>query len=442
MMRSTGIVLAALFIALSALSCGTKKIANGEDKQLCEQDRTSIDFGVVIVGGSSIRQVIVSAADVEGDEDGVSMLVTCEDKDFAFSDELGQVTTDEHQIDLTAGASDTFHVIFAPVTAGEKTYTIVMGSDCSDIKLSGTGALEGGWVIESWQKTHDLYDIWGSSGQTFACGEAGTVVTKVGESGDWTAMSGTGTGATTLRSVWGFEGGDVWFVGGEDDLGGSFAKAYTYSIPSETWAEHPVSTMLDYYGSAWGAAPCDIYLGGASISGMMPNTARWVCSGFETFILGWEYDLVSGIFGSGPDDIWAVQTGALDSLHHFNGTRWQSTKAAFMNRGLHEVWVSPEGEAFAVGDNGAIYHFTGTEWVDQTLPASAVTLHGVFGSSGTDVYAVGSGPGIYHYDGNVWQPLAAPEQITETLYAVWARSADEVYTVGENGVILRYVPGD
>jgi hypothetical protein len=71
-----------------------------------------------------------------------------------------------------------------------------------------------------------------------------------------------------------------------------------------------------------------------------------------------------------------------------------------------------------------------------------VTLHGVFGSSGTDVYAVGTGPGIYHYDGNVWQPLAAPGQITETLYAVWARSADEVYAVGENGVILRYVPGD
>jgi hypothetical protein len=440
-MRSSIVIPALLVLALSVVSCDTKNIASWDDEQICEQDRTSIDFGIVLLGESSVRPVIITAASGEGPAGGVSMLITCEDEDFSFGDKLGETLTGEHQIDIAAGESDTFYVIFAPATTGEKTYTIEMGSDCRDIKLSGTGAMEGGWVIESSQKTNDLYDIWGSSGRTFACGEAGTVVTKIGETGSWTAMTGTGAGAATLRSTWGFEDGPVWFVGGESDLGGSFAKAYIYSLPSETWSVPSTTTMLDYYGSAWGTDPCGIYLGGASISGMMPNAARWVCTDFEEFTIGWEYDLVSGVFGSGPEDIWAVQANAYDSLYHFNGTRWESTKTAFMIRGLHEVWVSPEGEAFAVGADGAIYHYTGTEWEDQTIPASTVTLHGVFGSSETDVYAVGTGAGIFHFDGNVWQPLAAPEGLTETLYSVWARSAGEVYMVGEAGLILRYVPG-
>ena len=252
-MRSSIIIPALLVLALSAVYCAPKSVGGVDETQLCGQDMTSIDFGVVLLGESSIRRVIVSAFELEGHPGGVSMLVACLDGDFFIGDELGEVTTGEHQIDIAAGESDTFYVIFAPETTGQKNYTIEMGSDCSDIKLSGIGALEGGWVIESRQKTYDLYDIWGSSGQTFACGEAGTVVTKLGESGSWTAMAGTGAGAATLRSVWGFENGPVWFVGGESNLGGSFAEAYIYSLSSESWSDPPVGITLDYYGSAWGS---------------------------------------------------------------------------------------------------------------------------------------------------------------------------------------------
>ncbi len=69
-------------------------------------------------------------------------------------------------------------------------------------------------------------------------------------------------------------------------------------------------------------------------------------------------------------------------------------------------------------------------------PQPPVWLYSVWGSGPDDVFIVGQPGIIRHWNGSSWQVQAAPTQ--ERLTAVWGRSANEVYACGHKGVILRY----
>ncbi len=76
-----------------------------------------------------------------------------------------------------------------------------------------------------------------------------------------------------------------------------------------------------------------------------------------------------------------------------------------------------------------------------TYPERPATLppayfYGVWGTGPDDVYAVGQPGLIYHYDGTSWQRQSCPT--TVPLTSVWGDPAtDRVYVTGHGGVILR-----
>jgi len=72
---------------------------------------------------------------------------------------------------------------------------------------------------------------------------------------------------------------------------------------------------------------------------------------------------------------------------------------------LRGIWESPEGEIFAVGDNGSVFHFDGVHW-ERMDGGSCSWLKDVYGFSSSDVFAVGCGKDILHYDGMSWGPVA------------------------------------
>lgn len=427
-----------VLLAVSIVACDTvptEKHEAVENNVYCSQNVVEIDFGSVIVGESKVRYIVISANVVSEEEGGVSTTVTCQDKDLSITDILGETTTGEQQIDLDAGEQISVYLKFTPTSAGTKSGKLEIGSDCTDVTLKGIGVLSTGWSIDRVPGGPDLYDIWGDPLSTYACGDMGTVMMKIEYSGPWILMEDTGIAPVPLHSVWGFQSNPVWFVGGNCDFGITYASAWSYYEPSDTWTEVFDGNMLDCYGSAWGSSPVDIYFGGASISGMFPNASHWYGDERSDFILGMEYDLVSGIFGSGPEDIWAVQANPYDSLYHYDGAKWKGTKDAFMTSALYDVWVASGGEACAVGADGAIYYYNGSAWADYTIESSSDTLFGVWGKSYDDIYAVGTNAGIWHWDGNIWQQESAPAEVTGTLYGVWANST-EVYAVGAGGVII------
>lgn len=104
---------------------------------------------------------------------------------------------------------------------------------------------------------------------------------------------------------------------------------------------------------------------------------------------------------------------------------------------LNDVWVSPEGDAFAVGgatSRSAVLRYDGTAWMSESTGSSVVFI-GVGGTSNDDVYVVGAGGTIRHWDGTAWSSHTS--NTTATLNDVVALATDDVWVVGE-GVILHY----
>lgn len=64
------------------------------------------------------------------------------------------------------------------------------------------------------------------------------------------------------------------------------------------------------------------------------------------------------------------------------------------------------------------------------------TVQALWALSASDVWAVGDAGSVFHYDGTKWS--SSSSGTTETLYGVWAASASEVVAVGTNGKVIRW----
>jgi len=107
--------------------------------------------------------------------------------------------------------------------------------------------------------------------------------------------------------------------------------------------------------------------------------------------------------GSAPNDVWAV--GAADTILHWDGGRWHSTKTltAPSNTDLIGAWGSARDDVWAVGFAGKILHWDGSIW--SPIPSgTSQTLHEVSGTSSQDAWAVGRAGTILHWNGKTWSP--------------------------------------
>jgi hypothetical protein len=94
------------------------------------------------------------------------------------------------------------------------------------------------------------------------------------------------------------------------------------------------------------------------------------------------------------------------------------------------VWGSGPDEVWAVGgqtDRALVMRGDGTQWARVDVDADA-RLWSIYGVSATDVYAVGEHGLILYYDGTDWRRVASGTDLF--LYGVWASSRDDVWIVG------------
>lgn len=113
-------------------------------------------------------------------------------------------------------------------------------------------------------------------------------------------------------------------------------------------------------------------------------------------------------------------------------------------------WVHGSGDddVWLVGENGRISHFDGTSFEEHDSGTSA-TLWGAIAFAPDDVWAVGGmvgGPAtqpddvVLHYDGSAWSPVTLPgEPQNRALFKVWGTSSDDLFVVGEAGIIWHKV---
>ncbi len=110
---------------------------------------------------------------------------------------------------------------------------------------------------------------------------------------------------------------------------------------------------------------------------------------------------------------------------------WSSAFEATDSGVLSAVWGSGEDDVFAVGGDefGRVFHYDGTVWSEMDVPEMPLLVW-VFGFGSDDVYAVGRGGGVIHYDGSAWSELDSGT--TEDLWGIWGSAPDDMWIVGGN----------
>lgn len=156
----------------------------------------------------------------------------------------------------------------------------------------------------------------------------------------------------------------------------------------------------------------------------------------------WRHPLPQGvnlrhISGASADDIWAA--GDRGTLLRWNGFFWSSPPRPLHRGPLNAVLFrsSPVNYLAAVGEMGTAMQLTDGTWACPTMAATG-TLRGVWGAAENDIWAVGDSGVLAHYDGKGWMQHQPPGGFTGILHAVSGRSAKDIWAVGEQGTVLRY----
>lgn len=219
-------------------------------------------------------------------------------------------------------------------------------------------------------------------------------------------------------------------------------KGYVSSVwasgPKDAWAAGPA--VLRWNGERW--AVVDKRTGFGRVWGSGPSSVV-VAGGLRAL----HYDggavrevpiplhNVAALSGSGPRDVWAAFASG---VARWDGEAWReaSTNVA-QGTFLHGVHGTSSADVWAVGDGIVLHRDRDGVWTRAPCGAPADKCGGVsvFATSQGDAWAVGYQGAALHWDGARWDPVATGT--TKRLMAVWASGPDDVWVVGDDGVVLR-----
>ena len=307
----------------------------------------------------------------------------------------------------------------------------------------------------TWQASYDgipgrpvRRGIWGSAADdVFALGHSGSIV-KGGYDDmrimhfDGTNWSGAGPISQSnvldhLNGIWGAANNDIYAVG---ENGAIVHYDGTEWSPME---DDNNRTTIRNLNGVWGYSATNVYVVGEGGTILHFGGSGWdiMNSPTTTHLYG-----VWGHSQAGSHRVYAV--GAIGTILRFEDGSW-STMASGVKAMLSGIWGTPDGSAiFAVGDpapdpQGNIRHtilkFSGSSWSRMNAPIVGLgqgRLSGVWGTSSENVFAVGDDGIILYYNGTNWSKMTSGTMAD--FLGIWGASADQVYAVGRYGTIQYY----
>lgn len=156
------------------------------------------------------------------------------------------------------------------------------------------------------------------------------------------------------------------------------------------------------------------------------------------------------VHGTSAVDVWMVGADAGEGplVLHWDGFELRRENTAGLGADLWWVQALPGGVVFMAGSGGSVLEWREGSFRRLETPLATAVVFGVWAASERDVYAVGSVDGsagfVWHFDGDAWLdvPLPGgvpldPEGATPGLFKVWGSSPEDVWVVGDRGLVLR-----
>ena len=471
--RNPLLVLAVVVLAIvGGGSCETKNIGQvePEEPQCLLDPGASLDFGAPTLGTYSEATLQIrngSPADAYENRFAYEMILPSNDEDcgefsFPYGGRAGMVGP---------GGWVDISLRFAPDAArpylcqirlnalkvqnGHQTIHLISDPCPSPLAWAGIGT-------PRWEECMGdgdfgpLHGVNSGVGSVVAVGDAGTVLRK-GTGCSWTKIDIAPVEAPTLglRDVWGW--GDplqethvLWAVGTRSPPPGQYGnRGAILRFDVNGWTQ-PSEGWLITYGSVWGSGFDDVWFVGQGVATDFPNARHWNGSTLDSLLIDLGMSELTGVHGTGSEDVWAVLKQPSYSVHHFDGSAWEDRTEPFMDQPLYDVWTTATGHVYAVGADGAIYHYDNGTWTDESIRNELRDFYGVWADEETGfAVVVGEGGAIYHFNGSEWSQQSLTHLDVEVgsfhdVFGVHGDQGIEVWAVGEGdrGVILRlgFVP--
>jgi hypothetical protein len=281
-----------------------------------------------------------------------------------------------------------------PGEALEAALLSVSGTSAQDIWVVGAApgpAAEGlvaHWDGSAWTRvaTGQRADLWWvhalASDRVFIAGANATIL--IGDGRTFTRQRVPGRGADTVFGVWAAAPDDAWAVGGRAGRAG-----FLWHFDGATWREVPLpdDTPLDARGElpalfkVWGRAADDVYAVGGNGLMLHFDGRTWAVVPTDTT------ETLFTVHGNANE---TLVVGAGGGVFDGAGQRVGPAGTPLL-QGVH---VTPSGEAWLTGANGAVWRRdAGGEFerVSTGLSVTPASLHAVFADAAGAVWAVGGG---------------------------------------------------
>jgi hypothetical protein len=248
--------------------------------------------------------------------------------------------------------------------------------------------------------------------------------------------------AYKLNGVWGVTPEKFITVGWvASELPHAHDNAVIGQYDGSRWSFTLFSGVYHLY-DVWGSGPDDIYAVGDGYCFSCPSGS----SMFHYDGSNWSEinplnsapytgdESYRAIWGSGPNDVYVVgYNGAHTLIIHYNGIEWTQLDVNVPGI-LNDIWGSGPNDIYVVGDNKLLFHYNGTSW---RLRDGNITgdIKGIWGSSNKNIYLVNGTGKIYHYTGINWTLYATG---AESLYDIWGSGPNDIVGVGNSGSVVHF----
>lgn len=153
------------------------------------------------------------------------------------------------------------------------------------------------------------------------------------------------------------------------------------------------------------------------------------------------------VWGPSSNEVWAVggplgNSGFESLVVRFDGSAWRRVRPG----GAESFWWvhgTSRDDVWLVGEKGRITHWDGTSFREHGGATNA-TLFGAIAFAPDDAWAVGGTPDdaskdndvVLHWNGTEWKREAIPNPTGAAFFKIWGTTKENLYVVGDSGVIL------